>query len=503
MTSTLPDFSASLAATPAGPAVLNPASLAELVPGLGTGATTAPRARPDFAALMAVPVSSPAPARPEGPVGFAVPSSRMMAGPMIAPPPSVVAPAPLAMEQAATVEPAAAPAPAGRPREITRDQLEQSAVFVTAILHTLLPEVRMPQLALPGRADAASPVPGGADQVPIMADGGRTSPQISVAADGAIEIKLMLPQIKPVEFNFATPADVSVKIHAELQLPGEAVVRLEAAGFTRAAGLAAPGDFTGREIFAGKYPGLKIKVEAGSEAGEKTFVFTGDKQVKSLPPAAGISVAKTESIMPVAPIEEARATRNPEQFSALPTRADFQVVVPPAERITVPVAAPAGQNFAERAVETVTSLADAQFSASMQKSGTVQLRLQFGGEDLSVRVELRDGAVHTDFRTDSPELRTALTQEWQAVAADSPAQTLRYLEPVFSPGSSPASANADSQQHPSRQQDLPQRSPPAAWTDDASPFTRRSQLSDSFIPEPVAPRVPALLPTSSRLSVLA
>ena len=212
--------------------------------------------------------------------------------------------------------------------------------------------------------------------------------------------------------------------------------------------------------------------------------------------------------MPVAPIEESRFTRNPELFSVLPPQAEFQVVVPAAERITDPAAAPAGQNFAERAVDTVTSLVDTQFSASMQKSGSVQLRLRFGGEDLSVRVEIRDGAVHTDFHTDSPELRSALSREWQALAAQSPEQLRRYLEPVFSPAPSSVPASADTpaaftrQQQPS-QQDLPSRTPREPWVEPSSPFSRRSQLSDSFIPEPAVTRGPAFLPTSLRLSVLA
>lgn len=209
--------------------------------------------------------------------------------------------------------------------------------------------------------------------------------------------------------------------------------------------------------------------------------------------------------MPVAPTEESRFARNPETFSVLPLRAEFQVVVPPAERITVPATAPAGQNFAERAVATVTSLVETQFSASMQKSGSVQLRLQFGGEDLSVRVEIRDGAVHTDFHTDSSELRSALSREWQAMAAQSPEQLRRYLEPVFSPA--PASASADPSssftRHQQSQQDQPARTPRESWADSASPFSRRSQPGDSFIPEPAATRGPSFLPTSLRLSVLA
>jgi hypothetical protein len=340
-----------------------------------------------------------------------------------------------------------------------------------------------------------------------MPDGGRAHAQFSVAADGAIELKLRLPPARPVEFKAEASAAAPFQIRAELQLPGEATLRLDAAGFTSSAENTLRVTPAGQENIAGQISGAKFKRELSEMVSEIKFVFTGDKQVKPLPPEAGITVAKTDSTMPVALIEELRATRKPEQVAGLTMRADFPVALPPGERISDQVAAPAGQNFAERAVETVTNLVEAQFSANMQKSGSVQLRLQFGGEDLRIRVELRDGTVHTDFRTDSPELRTALTREWQTVTAHAPEQTLRYLDPVFSTGQSPASANSDAQQHPARhhpsQQDLSQRSHREAPADLASPFARRSQLNDTFIPEPAATRGPVLLPTSSRLSVLA
>ena len=125
-----------------------------------------------------------------------------------------------------------------------------------------------------------------------------------------------------------------------------------------------------------------------------------------------------------------------------------------------------------------------------------------------MRVEIRDGAVHTDFQTDSAELRSALTREWQTLAGQSPEQMRRYLDPVFSPAAASAPAASDpsssyTRQQQSSQQDQSSRSPREPWAESASPFSRRSQLSDSFIPEPAVTRVPAFLPTSHRLSVLA
>jgi hypothetical protein len=142
----------------------------------------------------------------------------------------------------------------------------------------------------------------------------------------------------------------------------------------------------------------------------------------------------------------------------------------------------------------------------MQKSGSVQLHLKFGGEDLSVRVELRDGAVHTNFRTDSAPLRAALEREWQAIASASPEQLHRYADPVFSPGSNNQSASSSHgdarQQQQQAQPDGQQRAPRESFSDHPA-FNRRSLVSETFVPEPPAPRMAAFLPTSVRLSALA
>ncbi|WP_157772385.1 hypothetical protein [Lacunisphaera limnophila] len=210
--------------------------------------------------------------------------------------------------------------------------------------------------------------------------------------------------------------------------------------------------------------------------------------------------------MPAAPNEESRAVRSLPDSTVLPVRADFSVAQSPAERITAPAPGPSGSAFAGRAVETVTGLIEAQFSASMQKTGSVHLRLHFGGEDLSVHVAIRDGAVHTDFRTDSAPLRAALEREWSAVTAAAPGQMQRYLDPVFSPHTPTASASADSDaRQPAGQQaqsDAQHRAPREGFSDHPT-FNRRSLVGEAFSPEPATPRVAAFLPTSVRLSALA
>lgn len=546
MNSTLPEFSVGCAA----PAVASPASLAQLIPGVGTSAASTSGVLPEFAALLPAvpappsdPISFSAAPRPEGLLNFAVPPGRLMSAPVKPVPTSVTLgrPASQALERSARLAAASAaitpvvtlmtvagtagspaismaeeisvtapvtePAPARRWREIPRETLEQAAAMATSLLQTLFPEVQLPPLApIAGSLDLR-PQADAAEQASVLPDDDRARAQFFVAADGVVELKLRLPSSGPVEFSAEPSPAAPFQIRAELQLPGEATLRLDATGFTPGPDNTRRVTLAGQENIAGQIPAGKFKLEVPEMAPEIKFVFTGDKQVKAQLPDAGITVAKMGSTMPVAPTEELRATRKPEQVAGLTMRADFPGSPPPAERITEQVAAPAEQNFAERAVETVTNLVEAQFSANMQKSGSVQLRFQFGGEDLRIRVELRDGAVHTDFHTDSPELRTALTREWQTVTAHAAERTLRYLDPVFSTSPAPTSTNADAQQHSARhhqsQQDLSQRSHREAQGDSSSPFSRRSQLNDTFIPEPAATRGPVLLPTSSRLSVLA
>jgi hypothetical protein len=345
------------------------------------------------------------------------------------------------------------------------------------------PEARpVPPAAVSTQA-VALPVPVVAPEVPVL------EPSCFLAPDRALEFRVTVP---------APAGGLPVAAQAELAVPGQAVIRVELAGMETAAGpqAAAPENFAGKKSPAG------LPADVTAAAAERKFVLTGDKQVTPRSPRAGIAVAQNDGTMPAAPTEEIRATRKPQDSTVLPVRAEFQVAQTPVERITMPAPGPAGQTFASRAVETVTGLVEAQFSASMQKSGSVQLRLKFGSEDLSVRVAIRDGVVHTDFQTDSAPLRAALTREWQAVAAQSPQQMMRYLEPVFS-SASPATASAGgdtAQQHSTRQQQAQSGAP---YGSAASPFARRSLVPENFVPEPAVARTPAFLPTSLRLSALA
>ncbi len=348
-------------------------------------------------------------------------------------------------------------------------------------------------------------------QVPANSSASLTSARPALAGEGAFAFKLATPPTPPADAVSVAGqgTDEPMEFRADLTLPGQPVVRVESSGYSlearSAATSAAINAVAPQANFAANGSAHESRPEARRKAGERNFESANAEQLTTSPAPAGITVAKSEPAMPATPLE-ARDVRLPHDPLALIGRPEFQLAPAPAERMAAPMSAPAAQNLAERAVDTVTNLIDTQFSASMQKSGSVQLHLKFGGEDLSVRVELRDGAVHTAFRTDSAPLRAALEREWQAVAATSPEHLHRFAEPVFSPGSSQSNSftQGDARQQPQHQAqpDGQQRAPRDSFSDHPA-FNRRSLVSETFVPETPTPRVAAFLPTSLRLSALA
>lgn len=107
-------------------------------------------------------------------------------------------------------------------------------------------------------------------------------------------------------------------------------------------------------------------------------------------------------------------------------------------------------NTAHEAVEVVLKTVE---QASSQEQKSVNLRFSVGDVDLSVRVELHANQVRTTFRTDSPELRAALSQEWEALASHTSGErTLKHV-PAFVTASENSSLNSFSGDTSSRQRD--------------------------------------------------
>jgi hypothetical protein len=172
-------------------------------------------------------------------------------------------------------------------------------------------------------------------------------------------------------------------------------------------------------------PTLSSDIAPGpvEEPAEKNRLHSDKQNVKDSMESLGINVAKPESLMPASAFpahlslsEVARPTAvaalEPNGFQSGHSTPEAEVAV-----------------AARRSVESAVEVAR-HFASGDRRSVTLQFSVS--GVDLGVRVELRGDEVHTTFRTDSTELRTALAQQWQSVtAAQGGDRAARLAEPVF------------------------------------------------------------------------
>ena len=266
------------------------------------------------------------------------------------------------------------------------------------------------------------------------------------------------------------------------------------------------------EKTAGGSPDIAAAPIPDFKSDQINFLKTTEQQVKATSTELGIDVAETPSAMPTT-TSNRRSTAPAAAASDSPAvpapRGDGERLVPaaatpafvaptvapvapqPASHTDQPVAVPATpaqvSAAAHRAVDAVLASTD-RFTPVTQSS--VDLQLSVGDAPLSVRVEIRAGVVHATFRTDSPELRTALAQEWQAAGHQQSAdQSLRLAPAVFA-SSDRASGDAGSAlagQNFSQGRDQSSRSAPEFF----SAGSARSQLSAAVTAEPAASPAPS------------
>lgn len=135
----------------------------------------------------------------------------------------------------------------------------------------------------------------------------------------------------------------------------------------------------------------------------------------------------------------------------------------------------------------------------------VDVKLQFEGEGVWVRVDYRDGEVTATFRAESPELRDRLTAAWQQhVAGAVESRPYRMADPLFAVGTGDGngtfSAQADVQGDASRRGGSEQAEP--EWPARLAPLAAGA-VADTRVPaavdlSPSDPRLPSL-----RLNVFA
>jgi hypothetical protein len=229
----------------------------------------------------------------------------------------------------------------------------------------------------------------------------------------------------------------------------------------------------------------------------RNFVTPNGKQVTSRPQGLGTSVAKLTDAMSSA------------QSTNRSAPADF----PPASLVlnrttetsevssTSPALTPEATSTAHRAVEAVLTAAH-RFSTGERQA--VSLQFSVGDADLRVRVEMRADEVRATFRTDSAELRAALSHEWNSTNANAGERPFRLATPVFASNDASAFSAASGDQA-SQQQQQQRESAARQANDPFAAITSRSRVGrDSAAAAPVANAAPrAPLSTTRHLHTLA
>jgi len=162
-----------------------------------------------------------------------------------------------------------------------------------------------------------------------------------------------------------------------------------------------------------------------THADKKDFLITDLKSVNAASVSVGTRVAKEMAPMIFTLTHRAKTAAAELAVGAftpsLPSTPAFTSLVDaPAPVATVPA--------------TLAAVATAIESLEQRASGAasrVDLQFQVGGDKLGVRVERREGTLHTFFRTDSTELRAALAHEWQSALPPVVSRELNVAPPVF------------------------------------------------------------------------
>ncbi|HEY4248737.1 MAG TPA: hypothetical protein VGM64_18085 [Lacunisphaera sp.] len=228
---------------------------------------------------------------------------------------------------------------------------------------------------------------------------------------------------------------------------------------------------------------------------EKYFLNTAQKGVATAGPALGTDVAKVNATMAAA---TAPARQKSDSTNESTTSFVFSAEQAPTATLTLDAPAPVAT--VRETMAAVISAVDALERRADVQQKSVDLQFNVGNEKLGLRVELRDGTVHTTFQTESPEMNSALSREWHEVVQPALAREIHLAEPVFhSPstsGNAVPAAGSDSAAtafgHGAQQQREQPKAPP----------TFASALKTEFY-EPASPEAaPAVAPVSNSSQLL-
>jgi hypothetical protein len=131
----------------------------------------------------------------------------------------------------------------------------------------------------------------------------------------------------------------------------------------------------------------------------------------------------------------------------------------------------------------IARIADAQ-AARAGSADAVSFGLRLGADSLTVRVELRDGAVRTQISTDAADLKSAIAGAWQGLTSATEGRSYHFAAPEFTgTGARRDDGGADSgagNREPGRfQQSFTHREAPGRFAPDAEPETTAAAADSS------------------------
>jgi hypothetical protein len=269
-------------------------------------------------------------------------------------------------------------------------------------------------------------------------------------------------------------------------IPGtqDAAAILTPGAHLRAAGLGGAEKIAGQGTNAGAAPASIAK------ASDKKILNSDGKQVTDPSASVGIAVAKVAPAMPTS----AQTDRLPPAVMASAPVSTVSAFSNAGQGETQ--GAVSQQGVAQRAVDAAISAAESLNTGSNQ---AVNMQFSVGNADLSLRVEMRNGEIHTTFRTDSADLRLDLAHEWQSSNPGSGSGSVRLAEPVFTSSNSQASMAAGENASQQRGGQRPSDSPQPAFAASGS----GAGISPSPVEADTSSRPPAILSTSIHLQAFA
>lgn len=355
--------------------------------------------------------------------------------------------------------------------------------FSTEVADALTAQLGLPHHERPAAQPLAQAAP-----LPVAASAEETSPAplAATAASGDATAAVIETSVElSTGARVTVQRPLAVRAAAPAELPHTPAVRSEARATPAVAAenSAAPAS-------------AEFPVDTASKnSPEKNFLSAAKPSVTPTRGEAGIGVAELPTAMPPshpAPLATVHA--------AVPVAALVEKLPAP----DAPVLTQATVAVAHRAVETVTQVVESQAASRLQPVPSVQLRFKVGGEELAVRVEMRDGEVRTEFRTDNAELRSALAQEWRAVTGRAEG-AVRFLDPIIAPtnAAGQGSGSFSSQQHSSSSHQQHQAQQQFRAQNEFFGSVGRSFAPTTPLVEAPAAITPLVLPTSQRLSAVA